>query len=100
MGFKEVVLIGFDGAMELVDGYFNYRHFYDNYVKAEEDIVRSCFKVNTLSDGEKVFESTANFHRQLKIVEKYARNSGIKICNATPNSLINMFESVEFEEIL
>ena len=97
MGFTDIYLLGVDGTASLPtnpDVYFaEKRHFYE-----EDDNVVTRFNnyiANTMS-AEDVSILVANAYRQ---AERYSKEHGIRIYNATRGGVVDAFTRVNFDSL-
>lgn len=82
MGFKEVYLLGVD--FDYGDGKCGYKHFIEGYDEKTEKIIEpqleQCLKA-------------------YKMAEKYSRENGFRIYNATRGGRLEVFERVNFDDL-
>lgn len=97
MGFQEIYLLGTEHD-SLVTGKYSYFYsYYDSVVSQENGATDSQGNLNDTFESQ--LECTHTLWEQYKIVKKIAEKQGIKIYNATPSGVLDIFERVDFKAL-
>lgn len=97
MGFKEIYFLGMDHNQICIKGDINKR-FYEKAVHNENNVEREVlesldYKINK-------FLNAYNQWLKYGMLKKYAEERSQFIFNCTPNSMLDIFECKDYEEVL
>ena len=98
MGIKEIYLIGCDH--DWIKHVGESRHFYDEKKSALMQTGYNEWTKGGASKFEFALESTLKLWKRYGEIAEYAHQHGIKIYNATPGSLLDVFPRVQLEDVL
>ncbi len=93
MGFSEIYLLGVDHSFPFHMG--ESRHFYK---ETERKLGEDSYKAH--QDNQEFFLQMAELFNKYKILRKNAESKGIRIVNATPGSLLDVFEMEDLHAVL
>ncbi len=100
MGFTEIFLLGVDCTNSFTTGHFMPNYEPDRVNKAQETVIKKIFhgERKTLAElGEYRLDRTQQAYALLK---QYAQRRGVRIYNATRGGALELFERVDFDEVV
>ena len=97
MGVQEIYLLGTEHD-NLVTGKYSYFYNYDDSIISQKN--GETDRQGNLNDTfEHQLECTHTLWEQYKIIKKIADKQGVKIYNATPAGVLDIFERVDFKDL-
>ena len=104
MGFEEIYLLGCEHNFLASPNPYGYGHFYEEYqfdIKSSKDLEYSTIRDKSfLAYEQRINQISALFRNYRLLKTKLASNHpSVKIYNATPNSFLDVFPAVNFEDI-
>lgn len=97
MGFREIYLLGTEHDAIVTRQYSHFYH-YDASIMSQEN-GETDSKGNLNDTFENLLGCTYTLWEQYKIVKRIAEKQGIKIYNATPMGILDVFERVDFRSL-
>jgi hypothetical protein len=102
LGFSEIFLIGFEmtGFIKTYnenDSFDVGGHFYESNNTKESEYIKN---LQTARSNEFLLSAYAKVFKLLKLQNDYAKSKGIKVYNATIGGTLDMFERVNFNNII
>lgn len=97
MGFQEIYLLGTEHDAILTGQYTHFYNYDDSIISqsnGETDI-----QGNLDYPFESILRDTYVLWEQYKLMKKFAERQGVRIYNATPNGILDVFERVDFQSL-
>ena len=103
MGFEEIILLGCEHdflAPPIDKHYEGFKHFYKtNYSGTDTEDIKN-YRLSTGTYEHYISQALILFKNYRLLKEKVLKtNPGVKIFNATPNSFLDVFPTINFENI-